>query len=123
MKAKLWQDWVLLIAAAWLFLSPFVLGYAAFDRPATWVAFTGALVLFVSASEALVILDEAEEWIDGAVGMALLASPWLLFFSGDSVAAWNTVATGMVVMIASFSALLRDRSMQVQGHRWPAPGG
>lgn len=122
MKGKLWQDWVILAAAAWLFLSPFVLDFADIAHPAAWFAWVCSVVLFISASEALVVPDAIEEWVDGLAGAALMVSPWALGFARETPAAVNAVAVGLVVVVCAMSALIRDREMGAAGHHWPAPG-
>lgn len=116
MANKLWQDWVILAAAFWLFISPFVLGFATLESAPAWVAFAVALALFVSASEALVIPDPIEEWVDGAAGLLLVASPWVFAFSAATIVAWNHVAVGLIVTACAISALIRDVKLKVPGH-------
>lgn len=120
MKLELWQDWAILAVSGWLFFSPFVLGFATLSHPAAWVAFISALVLYVSAAEALVVPDSIEEWVDGGVGLALLASPWVLGFAGDFFARLNAVAAGLVVTALAAAALVRDRDFAAPGHHWAA---
>ena len=122
MKAKLWQDWVLLVCAAWLFASPFVLDFADLTRPAAWLHWVVALALFVSASEALVVPDALEEWVDSMAGLALLVGPWALGFSHEFPAAISAVATGVVVAVCAVSALVRDLRHHVTGHHWAIRG-
>lgn len=118
MKGKPWQDWVILAVSGWLFFSPFVLDYATLSHPAAWVAFICATALFVSASEALVVPDAIEEWLDGGVGIAMIASPWVLGFSGDVVPAVNTVLAGVAVTFLASLALARDLQTAVNGHHF-----
>lgn len=118
MKGKPWQDWVILAVSGWLFFSPFALGYATLSHPAAWVAYISSLALFISASEALVVPDAIEEWLDGGVGIAMIASPWLMGFGADVVAAWNTVIAGIVVMVFATMALVRDLQTAPTGHHF-----
>lgn len=120
MVSKLWQDWVLLACAAWLFISPFVLGYASGPAAAAWAAWIASVVLFISAAEALVIPDALEEWVDFVVGLGLVASPWLLGYSGEIVPAANSVVTGVVVATVAILALSRDLREGAPGHHWSA---
>ena len=122
MKGKLWQDWFILAASGWLFFSPIILGYATLSHPAAWVAFVCATVLFLSASEALVVPDMLEEWVDGGIGIALMASPAFLDFRGDTAAAVNTFVVGMSVTVFATLALIRDIDTSVAGHHWTVPG-
>ena len=120
MKDKPWQDWIILAASGWLFFSPFVLGFATRDTPATLVAFVCAIMLYASAAEALVVPDALEEWLDGAVGLALIASPWLAGYGHDLVAAVNAVVTGGIVVVFAVLALARDLRTAPQGHHFSA---
>ncbi|HSJ98845.1 MAG TPA: SPW repeat protein, partial [Myxococcota bacterium] len=116
MKATYWQDWVLLAVSGWLFFSPMVLGFATLSHPAAWVAFVSGLLLFVSASEALVVPGRLVEWLNGGVGIALMASPWVLGYSTDVVARANSVGCGLLVTAFAIAALARDRQMHEPGH-------
>jgi hypothetical protein len=118
MRVDLWQDWVILAAAAWLFFSPFVLGFATLSHPAAWVAFVCGIALFISASEALVVPDSLEEFVNGGVGVALIVSPWLAGFSADAVATSNSVVVGLLVTGFAIAALVRDLQSHVTGHHW-----
>ena len=92
-----WQDWVNLVLAVWLFVSPWVLTYL--DVPsAAWNAWViGALVALVSIV-ALVQFAQWEEWINFVLGLWLLVSPWVMGFAQSNPAAlWNHVVVGLVV--------------------------
>lgn len=115
MKLKPWQDWVILGAASWLYVSPFAFGIATLSHPAAMVSWACAVVLMVSTSEALAFPDPVEEWMDGIVGVALMASPWLLDFSDEKLPAGNSVLVGLVVTLCAISALGRDRKMSSRG--------
>ena len=121
MKNTVWQDWFILAASGWLFFSPMILGYASLSHPAAWVAFVCAIALFVSASEALVVPDMIEEWLDGGIGIAMMASPAFLDFRGDTVAALNTFVIGMLVTVFATLALIRDIETSAAGHHWAVP--
>ena len=115
-----WQDWVILAVSSWLFFSPFVLGFATLSNPAAWVAFVCGIALFVSASEALVVPDSLEEFVNGGVGIAMVASPWLAGYSADVVATANSVIVGLLVSGLAIAALVRDLQSHVTGHHWAA---
>jgi hypothetical protein len=111
MKAKLWQDWVILAAAVWLYVAPFVFGIATLSHPATVLSWTCAVVLGVAASEALAVPDVVEEWAGAIAGVALAAGPWVLGYGAEPLPAINSVAVGLVVIACAISALVRDRKM------------
>jgi hypothetical protein len=118
MQDKPWQDWVLLVAAAWLFLSPFALDFAELSHPGALLAWTCAIVLYLSASEALVVPDALEEVVDLGVGLSLVLGPWILGFGGNAAA--NSVLIGLLVTGFAASAFLRDLRWHVAGHHWDA---
>lgn len=109
MRRQLWQDWAILGAASWLYASPFVFGIATLTHPAAAVSWACAVVLMVSASEALAVPDPVEEWMDCLVGVALTVSPWLLDFSDERLPAVNSVGVGLAVTLFAISALGRRR--------------
>jgi len=120
MQNKLWQDWVILFATAWLFVSPFFLGFADESRAATWFALVASLILYVSASEALVVQDMLEEWVDLLVAFALALSPWFMGYTAHTVATLNALIVGIVVAACAASAYVRDLREAVHGHHWAA---
>jgi SPW repeat len=111
MSNKFWQDWVMLAAAIWLFLSPFVLGFASATHPAAWFAWILSVFLIISVSEAIAFTDEIGEWLDSAIGLALLVAPMTLGLHVDSAPAINSVAVGLIVTACAISALIRDRKI------------
>lgn len=115
-----WQDWVILAVSGWLFFSPFFLGFATLSNPAAWVAFVCGIALFVSASEALVVPDSLEEFVNGGVGLAMIVSPWVAGYSSEAVATANSVLVGLVVLGLAIAALVRDLQSHVTGHHWAA---
>lgn len=102
---KSWQDWVLLASGIWLFVSLFALKLMPPATPAAVLFAVCGMVLVVSASEAMVMPDPVEEWIDLVAGVALMAGGFL----GEPAVATNAVVVGAVVVACAFSAL--------RGHR------
>lgn len=96
-KASHWQDWVNLVLAAWLFVSPWALGYAQIVAPAwnAWVI--GAAVALISIA-AVIQFTQWEEWVNFILGLWLLISPWVMGFAQSSPAAlWTHVILGLAV--------------------------
>lgn len=108
-KIKHWQDWVILAAAAWLYVAPFVLKIASLQNPATVLSWVCAVVLMISAAEAMTVPDVIEEWVDVVAGAALVVGPWVLGFSADGAATANSVAVGLVVISCAVSVLGNER--------------
>lgn len=109
MKVKHWQDWLILAAALWLYVSPFLLGSATLANSATVLSWVCAVVLMISAAEALTFPDVIEEWVDVVAGLALVAGPWLFGFGNQALPTANSVAVGVFVIGVAASALVRER--------------
>lgn len=93
-----WQDWVNLAMGVWLFVAPWVLGFA--DLPAAaWNCWMMGVVVAAVSVAALIQFVRWEEWINAGIGLWLLVSPWLLGFAGADQAAalWNHVISGLII--------------------------
>jgi len=114
MKTR-WQDWLNLVFGVWLFFSPWLLQYFT-ARPytdqtiASWnsIFFGAAVVVF--AVWALFVPKKWEEWTNLILGLWLIASPWVLGFHNNLVAAANIVGVGLVIAIFSGTVLARRHS-------------
>lgn len=95
MKAGRTQDWLNLILAALLFFSPWFMGYADDVMP-TRNAWIVGVVLALIAVAAISAFAEWEEWLTLALGLWLVASPWMLGFTTDLPAFWSHVAVGLL---------------------------
>jgi hypothetical protein len=104
---KKWQDVVNLILGAWLFISPWVLGFAPAPKvaglmPAAWNAWIFGIVIGVFAIAALIKARPWEEWINLIAGAWVFVSPWVLgFYSGHPLALWNSLIVGALVFVLS----------------------
>jgi hypothetical protein len=95
-------DWLNLILAVCLFVSPWVLGFAGEQTP-SWDAWVCAVVIGVFSIAALVSFAEWEEWVNLVVGVWLVISPWVLGFSTLAAATWTAAVIGIsVVAIAAW---------------------
>jgi SPW repeat len=102
------QDWINLVLAVCLFISPWVVGFVG-DTTAAWNAWIVAIVLGALAIAALSAFAEWEEWVNLIAGLWLIVSPWLLGFAADINAMWTHIIIG--VLAAAVSA------WAVWGHR------
>ena len=109
MKKPFRFDWIILASAGWLYVSPFVFGTATLANPATALAWVCAVVLLISASEALTVPDVIEEWVGVVIGFALVAGPWIFAFDGETAPTINSVAVGIVVTACAIAGVVRDR--------------
>jgi SPW repeat len=107
-EGKTRQDWINLVLAVCLFISPWVVGFAVEGTP-TWNAWIVAVLLGVLAIGTLTVFAEWEEWANLALGLWLIISPWILGFAASMPATWTHLIMGVAVAAASAWA--------VWGHR------
>lgn len=108
MEGRKVQDWITLVLAIALFISPWVMGFAFEFRPA-WNAWIAAIVLGVLALAMLAMFAQWEEWANLVVGLWLIASPWLLGFAVIGSARWTHVVLGVLVAAVAIWAVLDER--------------
>ncbi len=94
------QDWVNLVLAVLLFLSPWVLGYSG-QQEAAWNAWISAVVIAALAIGALSAFQEWEEWLNLVVGLWVAVAPWILGFAATVTAMWTHVVLGLLVAAAA----------------------
>lgn len=102
-----WRDGVMLVLGVWLFLSPWILGFAAAlpaaageatGSPAAWNAWIVGIVIAAVAAWAIVRFAPWQDWVNGVLGAWLVIAPWVLGFGGLATAAWNHVIVGLLVL-------------------------
>ncbi|ENN85412.1 hypothetical protein RHSP_52562 [Rhizobium freirei PRF 81] len=98
------QDWVCLLLAVCLFVSPWIFGFTSEAMP-SWNAWIVAVMLGLLASAALSAFAEWEEWAKMVLGLWLIASPWLLGFAANANAMWTDIVLGVLVAAASLWAV------------------
>jgi hypothetical protein len=91
-----WKDAVNLVLGLWLILSPWALHFAAVRAP-LWNASAVGLIIAVAALAALISFQRWEEWIEAALGLWLIVSPYLLGFTAQMNATVNQVIVGLIV--------------------------
>lgn len=91
-----WQDAVNLVLGIWLAVSPYVLSFADQTTPA-WNAHVVGIVILALVAAAIWAFQKWEEWINAALGLWLVVSPWLLGFSGLTAPLWNQIVVGILV--------------------------
>ncbi len=120
MRRRYWQDWGVLATAAWLFVSPFFLGFHAVSHPGSWVAWSTSVLLLLSGTGYSLTPDSWTEWGDAAVGGGLVATPWLFGFDDDAVPSVSFVIAGLIVTLCAISAAIR---LQMGDKHWSEPHG
>lgn len=93
-------DGINLALAVWLFLSPWIVGFAD-DTPAAWTAWLTAIAIGAFAIAALTAFAEWEEWINLVLGLWAIVSPWVVGFSANQAAMMVLVLTGLVVAVVA----------------------
>lgn len=100
MRKETIADAVNLVLGAFLFVSPWIFGFAT-GTTASWNAWLSGIVVAGLAIAALAAFAEWEEWIELIVGIWVAASPWLVGFTANATAMWLHVAIGAIVAIAA----------------------
>jgi hypothetical protein len=109
------QDWVNLVCAVLLFISPWVLAFSG-DVTATRAAWITGVVVAIFAVAALVQFAEWEEWISALLGLWMIVAPWIVGFSALGVAVAAFVVLGIVVALASAAEIWQIRHPHVMAH-------
>jgi hypothetical protein len=106
-QMKHWQDPVIALLGAWLILSPWAVGFAGSLLPMANFVVVG--VLLVAAGVGAILVPKAwEEWVEVALGVWLIASPWLLGFAEMQMPMQNALFTGLAVLVLSLWVLGTD---------------
>ncbi len=94
--------------AIWLFVSPYVMGFAAMDTVRMWTADIAAIVVF--ALSLIRFFDphgtEAMSWINVVVGLALIASPFVWNLVGTPAILWDFLIVGIAFVVFNAWAAL-----------------
>ncbi len=96
-KTEVFCDVVNLILGAFLFLTPWLFGYA--PGVESWNAWIAGVVIAALSIAALAAFAEWEEWLNLIVGLWVIVSPWALSFSANATAMWTNVIVGIVVAV------------------------
>ena len=115
-RLKHWQDAVNGALGAWLALSPWILGYSG-NAAAMPNAVIVGIALIATALGAMLLPRAWEEWTEAALGLWLMASPWVLGFNGNADAMLTAVVTGLVVMVLALWTLSTDEEYSRWWHR------
>jgi uncharacterized membrane protein len=107
-RMKHWQDVLSAILGVWMIVSVWVLGYQSETVPMANAVIVGVLLLGVALG-AIFTPKAWEEWSELVLGLWLIASPWLLSFSGHQDARVNAVIVGLIVTILALWVLATDK--------------
>lgn len=95
-QTKRLQDWLNVLMAVLLFVSPWFLGFAEEEGPAM-TAWISGLIIGLFAVAAIVSFMEWEEWVNVALGVWAIIAPWVVGFGGNNSATWAHVVIGVLV--------------------------
>jgi hypothetical protein len=107
-----WPNWLTLVLAVWLFISPWVLPSVASGW--SWDAWIVAILIGALSIAALAQMTEWEDWGNLILGAWLFISPWLLGFGGSG--SWNAWIVGALVAIISIWGIVAIRTVHHQQH-------
>lgn len=109
------QDWMNLVLGIWLFVSPWVLGYAGGTTTngaasimagnAAWNAWILGVLVVLNSAWSLSQLEPWKEGINQIMGAWIFAAPWALNFTRLSAAAWDQWLTGAAIFLVALSCL------------------
>jgi hypothetical protein len=109
------QDWVNLVCAVLLFISPWILAFSG-DVAATRAAWISGVVVAIFAVAALAQFAEWEEWVSVLLGVWMIVAPWVVGFSTVGLAVAAFVVLGIVVALASASEIWQVRHPHAMAH-------
>ncbi|MBI2313739.1 MAG: SPW repeat protein [Betaproteobacteria bacterium] len=116
MTTKRWQDWVDLVLGLWLFVSPWVLGFATGNETAAWNMYVMGTAIVVFSAVAVYMPRMWEEWVNMAIGVWLILSPYVLGFHTHMTAALNAVILGVLVTGFATWAMMLDKELAKWWH-------
>jgi hypothetical protein len=108
LQVKHWQDPVNALIGVALILSPWALGYQA-ETAAMANAIVIGLALIAAALGAIFVPRAWEEWTEGALGLWMIVSPWVLGFSSVQTAVSAAVIAGFAIAVLAVWTLTVDK--------------
>ncbi|MGH8846399.1 MAG: SPW repeat protein [Polaromonas sp.] len=118
-QLKHWQDPMNALLGVWVVLSPWALGFQDMTMAMSSAVVIG-LVLIAVALGAIFVPRAWEEWTEGALGLALIVSPWALGFSTHYEATLSSVVSGAVIALLALWTLLTDKDYNGWFREWTA---
>lgn len=98
------QDWINLVLAAFLFVSPWLFGFTD-NATASWNAWICGVLIAALALAAIAWFAEWQEWINVVLGAWVAIAPWILGFGAAATATWIHVILGLAIIVfAGWSA-------------------
>jgi len=105
-----WQDVANFVLGAWLFISPWVLGFSDAGKVATNASIFGIIIALLALS-AIFAYQRWEEWLTAAIGVWVFISPWVLGAVSNARILWSSLVVGaLLVILALWSSSLEHGS-------------
>jgi len=106
-SASGWKSSIELVIGLWLLLSPLALGF--FSSPsASLVTILVATTVFFVSQLGIANQQPWEEWVNLIAAVILLASPWVMGYSDISVAVWNSVVCGGLLILLTVLQMVEE---------------
>ena len=107
-QMKHWQDPVNAVIGAWLVASPWILGFQG-NSPALSSSLVIGMALIAATAGAMWLPQAWEEWTEAALGVLMMASPWLLGFNTLETARTSAILSGLVILVLALWVLSTDK--------------
>jgi hypothetical protein len=105
-----WQNVANFVLGAWLFISPWVLGFSDAGKVATNAWIFGIIIALLALS-AIFAYQRWEEWLTAAIGVWVFISPWVLSAVSNARILWSSLVVGaLLVILALWSSSLEHGS-------------
>jgi hypothetical protein len=117
MEQKRWQDWINLVLGLFTFVSPWLFGFATSTNIAARAMWILGAAIVVFAAFAVYMHKAWEEIINILLGIALIASPWVLGFADRTTATTIAVVVGVLVTAFAVWAMLMETAVQKWWHQ------
>ena len=105
MREPRWQNWLGLVLGLYIFITPWLAPYILpFATASMMVYATGTTIGLAAVCVSILGILDPRVWIDWSkfwLGLALLAAPWVLGFSGLIVFTSSFVSAAMLLIIVS----------------------
>ena len=105
-----WQDVANFVLGAWLFISPWFLGFSDAGKVATNAWIFGIIIALLALS-AIFAYQRWEEWLTAAIGVWVFISSWVLGAVSNARILWSSLVVGaLLVILALWSSSLEHGS-------------
>jgi SPW repeat-containing protein len=105
-----WQNVANFVLGAWLFISPWVLGFSDAGKVATNAWIFGIIIALLALS-AIFAYQRWGEWLTAAIGVWVFISPWVLGAVSNARILWSSLVVGaLLVILALWSSSLEHGS-------------